>query len=150
VATAEVNVKNEVSRSLEEARTTDLHEIEKLRSDLEQVHQSPQTSQTQISDSVTTSLSSVEYWYLEVEFSYIRVFSTSVPLYALLLFLPDKLLCREIVRQSVLGGIRKDLKGVSKKVWLPFPIRIGAYSLLDFGHAKAEAADSRRNEAGRH
>jgi hypothetical protein len=35
VATAEVNVKKEVSRSLEEARTTDLHEIEKLRSDLE-------------------------------------------------------------------------------------------------------------------
>ena len=49
VATAEVNVKNEVSRSLEEARTTDLREIEKLRSDLEQVCQSPQTSQTQIS-----------------------------------------------------------------------------------------------------
>jgi hypothetical protein len=40
----------------------------------------------------------------------------------------------------VLGGIRKELKGVSKKVWPPFPIRIGSYSLLDFGHAKAEAA----------
>jgi hypothetical protein len=39
----------------------------------------------------------------------------------------------------VLGGISKELKGVSKKVWLPFLIRIGAYSLLDFGHAKAEA-----------
>jgi hypothetical protein len=39
----------------------------------------------------------------------------------------------------VLGGISKELKGVSKKVWPPFPIRIGAYSLLDFGHAKAEA-----------
>jgi hypothetical protein len=79
-------------------------------------------------------------WYLEVEFSYIRVFSTSVPPYALPLFLPDKLLCLEISRQSVLGGIRKELKGVSKKVWPPFPIRIGAYSLLYFFHAKAEAA----------
>jgi hypothetical protein len=39
----------------------------------------------------------------------------------------------------VLGGISKDLKGVSKKVWPPFPIHIGVYSLLDFGHAKAEA-----------
>jgi hypothetical protein len=39
----------------------------------------------------------------------------------------------------VLDGISKELKGVSKKVWPPFPIRIGAYSLLDFGHAKAEA-----------
>jgi predicted nucleic acid-binding Zn-ribbon protein len=49
VATTEVNVKNEVSKSLEEARTTDLCEIEKLRSDLKQVRQSLQTIQTQIS-----------------------------------------------------------------------------------------------------
>jgi hypothetical protein len=49
VATTEVNVRNEVSRSLEEAQTIDLHEIEKLKSDLEQVFQSPQTIQTQIS-----------------------------------------------------------------------------------------------------
>jgi hypothetical protein len=35
VATIEANVRDEVSRSLEEARTVDLHEIEKLRSDLE-------------------------------------------------------------------------------------------------------------------
>jgi hypothetical protein len=41
----------------------------------------------------------------------------------------------------VLGGIRKELKGVSKKVWPPFPIHIGAYSLLYFFHAKVEATD---------
>jgi hypothetical protein len=35
VATAKENVRDEVSRSLEEARIVDLHEIEKLRSDLE-------------------------------------------------------------------------------------------------------------------
>jgi hypothetical protein len=57
-----------------------------------------------ISDSIATSLSSVADWYLEAKFSYIRVFGTSVPPYALPLFLPDKLLCREIARQSVLGG----------------------------------------------
>jgi hypothetical protein len=38
VATAKANVRDEVSRSLEEARIADLHEIEKLRSDLEQVY----------------------------------------------------------------------------------------------------------------
>jgi hypothetical protein len=92
-----------------------------------------------ISDSVMTNLSNVAYWYIEAEFSYIRVFDTSVPPYALPLFLPDKLLCREIARQTVLGGISKEIKGVSKKVWSSFPIHIGAYSLLDFGHAKAEA-----------
>jgi hypothetical protein len=49
VATVEVNVKNKVNMSLEESRKTDLCEIEKLRTDLEQVRQSPQTSQTEIS-----------------------------------------------------------------------------------------------------
>jgi hypothetical protein len=39
----------------------------------------------------------------------------------------------------VLGGISKELRGVERKVWMPFPIRIGLYSLLDFGHAKVEA-----------
>jgi hypothetical protein len=94
-----------------------------------------------ISDSVATNLSSVVEWYLEVEFSYIRVFGTYIPPYALPLFFPDKLLCREITRQTVLDGISKELKGVSKKVWPPFPIHIGAYSLLDFVHAKSEAMD---------
>jgi hypothetical protein len=69
-----------------------------------------------ISDSIATNLSSMADWYLEAEFSYIRVFDTSVPPYALLMFLPDKLLCCEIARQTVLDRISKELKGVSKKV----------------------------------
>jgi hypothetical protein len=81
----------------------------------------------------------VEDWYIEAEFLYIRVFGTSVPPYDLSLFLPDKLVCHEITRKTVLGGISKEIKGVSKKVWPPFPIHIGTYYLLDFGHAKAEA-----------
>jgi hypothetical protein len=93
-----------------------------------------------ISDKIMANLSSVEDWYIEAEFSYIRVFGSSVPPYALPLFLPDKLVCREIARQTVLGGISKELKGVQKKVWPPFPIHIGTYSLLDFGHAKVEAS----------
>jgi hypothetical protein len=43
VATTKSNVRNEVSRILEEAQKTDLHEIERLKFDLEQVFQSPQT-----------------------------------------------------------------------------------------------------------
>jgi hypothetical protein len=66
-------------------------------------------------------------------------FGTFVPPYALSLFLLDKLVCREIARKNVLGGISKELKGVSKKVWPPFLIHIGTYSLLDFSHAKVEA-----------
>jgi hypothetical protein len=70
---------------------------------------------------------------------YIRVFGTSLPPYALPLFLPDKLVCREITKKTVLGGISKELKGVSKKVWPPLPIHIGTYYLLYFDHAKVEA-----------
>jgi hypothetical protein len=92
-----------------------------------------------ISDSIATNLSNVADWYVEAEFSYIRVFGTSVPPYALPLFIPDRLVCHEIARQTVIGGISKELKGFSKKVWPPFPIHLNTYSLLDFGHAKAEA-----------
>jgi hypothetical protein len=48
--------------------------------------------------------------------------------------------CHEIARQTMIGGISKELKGFSKKVWPPFPINLNTYSLLDFGHAKAEAS----------
>jgi hypothetical protein len=41
----------------------------------------------------------------------------------------------------VIGGISKELKEFSKKVWPPFPIHLNTYSLLDFKHAKAEATN---------
>jgi hypothetical protein len=93
-----------------------------------------------ISDSISINLNNVAKWYVEVEFSYIRVFGTSIPPYALPLFIPDRLVCREIARKTVIGGISKELKGFSKKVWPPFPIHLNTYYLLDFRHAKAEAA----------
>jgi hypothetical protein len=37
--------------------------------------------------------------------------------------------------------VSRELKGYSKKVWHSFPIRLYSYSLLYFGHAKAEAAN---------
>jgi hypothetical protein len=92
-----------------------------------------------ISDSIVMNLSSIADWYVEAEFSYLRFFGASVPLHALPLFIPDTLACREFVRQTVIGGINKELKGYSKKVWPPFPVHLNSYSLLDFRHAKAEA-----------
>jgi hypothetical protein len=68
------------------------------------------------------------------------VFRAAVPLLALPLFIPDKLACREIVRKTVIGRVSKELKASSKKVWPFFPVRLNSYSLLDFGHAKVEAA----------
>jgi hypothetical protein len=103
-----------------------------------------------ISDNITANLSSVEDWYIEVEFSYIRVFGTSVPPYVMPLFLPEKLVCHEIARKTVLGGISKEVKGVSKKVWPPFPIHIGTYSLLDFGPCQSRGYDLGGNEISGH
>jgi hypothetical protein len=93
-----------------------------------------------ILDSIVTNLSSIADWYIEVEFSYLEVFGASVPLHAFPLFILDKLACREVARQTVISGINKELKGYSKKVWPPFPVHLNSYSLLDFRHAKAEAA----------
>jgi hypothetical protein len=68
------------------------------------------------------------------------VFGASVPPLALPLFIPDKLACREVARQTVIGRVSKELKGSSKKVWPSFPFQLNSYSLLNFGHAKAKAA----------
>jgi hypothetical protein len=91
-----------------------------------------------ISDTVVANLDKVADWYIEEHFSYIRVFGCSVPPYALPQFLPDRLVCREVARQTVLGGISKELKAVQKKVWPSFPLQIGVFSLLDFSHSKVE------------
>jgi hypothetical protein len=56
-----------------------------------------------ISDSITTNFSSIADWYMEAEFSYFRVFGASVPPHALPLLIPDKMACREVARQMVIG-----------------------------------------------
>jgi hypothetical protein len=93
-----------------------------------------------ISDNIVTNLSSIVDWYVEAEFSYFRVFGASVPPHALPLFIPDKLACRKVSRQTIIGDVSKELKGYSKKVWSLFLVHLNSYSLLDFEHAKAEAA----------
>jgi hypothetical protein len=92
-----------------------------------------------ISNNIVVNLSSIADWYMEAKFSYLKVFGASVPLNALPLSIPDRLACREIARQTVIGGVSKELKGYSKKVWPPLPIHLSSYSLLDFGNAKADA-----------
>jgi hypothetical protein len=93
-----------------------------------------------ISDSIVTNLSSIVDWYVESEFSYFRVFGAYVAPHVLPLFIPNKLAFRKVPQQMVIGGVSKELKGYSKKVWSLFPVRLNSYSLLDFGHAKAEVA----------
>jgi len=65
-----------------------------------------------ISDKIVANIGNVVDWYIEEQFSYIRVFGYYVPPYALSLFLPERLVCREVSRKTVLDGINKELKGV--------------------------------------
>jgi hypothetical protein len=48
--------------------------------------------------------------------------------------------CREVADKTVEGGINKDMKAAQKKFWPTFPIQVGMFTLLDFGHSKVEAA----------
>jgi hypothetical protein len=77
-------------------------------------------------------------WFIEENFSYIRVFGCSFPPHDLPQFLPDRLVCREVAYQIVTRGINKALKAAQKKVWPTFPIQVVMLSLLDFSHSKVE------------
>jgi hypothetical protein len=52
----------------------------------------------------------------------------------------DRLVCREVAYQTVTRGIGKELKVAQKKFWLVFPLQVGSFSLLNFGHSKVEVA----------
>ena len=74
-----------------------------------------------ISNRVVANLENIVDWYIEELFSYIRVFGCSVPSHTLPKFLQDQLVCREVVRKTVLGGVSKEIKALQKKVWPTFP-----------------------------
>jgi len=55
------------------------------------------------------------------------------------LYIPDKLLAREIAYQTCSeGGLTKELKDKKKGTWPQFRVACGAFSLFDVGHAFAE------------
>jgi hypothetical protein len=92
-----------------------------------------------IFDAITENLKAIADWFIEENFSYIKVYSCSIPPHALLKFLPDRFVCREVAHQIVKGGIGLELKAAQKKSWLTFPVHIGKFSLLNLGHSKVEA-----------
>ena len=74
-------------------------------------------------------------WFREEFFTYVRVFGSSAPPHVLPLYIPNKLLAREISYQTCgEGGLTKDLKEKKKAIWPQFPVACGAFSLFDVGH----------------
>jgi hypothetical protein len=92
-----------------------------------------------ISERIMGNLGKLADWFIEENLSYITVFGFFVPPHSLPHFLPDRLVCREVAYQTVAGGINKELKAAQKNVWPTFPIQVGMFTLLDFGHSKVEA-----------
>jgi hypothetical protein len=92
-----------------------------------------------ISNTIIENLKSVADWFIEENFSYVRVYGCSIPPHALPKILPDRLICREVAYQLVNGGIGLELKAQQKKAWPSFPVYIGKFILLNIGHSKAEA-----------
>jgi hypothetical protein len=48
-------------------------------------------------------------WFTEENFSYIMVFGCSVLPHVLPRFLPNRIVCKEVAYQTVMGGINKAL-----------------------------------------
>jgi hypothetical protein len=92
-----------------------------------------------ISHAIIENLKIVADWFIEEHFSYIRVYGCSIPPHALPKILPDRLICREVAYQLVNGGIGIELKSQQKKSWPYFPVYLGKFALLNFGHSKVEA-----------
>jgi peptidoglycan hydrolase CwlO-like protein len=73
LATAEANARDQVNTGLEQAKAADQREIERLRSDLEQIHQSAQTNQAQVSQQeelirqLQVKLNSAESQVIDIE-----------------------------------------------------------------------------------
>jgi hypothetical protein len=80
-----------------------------------------------ISELVIGSLKAVVDWFIEENFSYIRVFGCSIPPHALPKFLPDRLVCREVAHQIIIGSIGIELKAAQKKSWPIFPVQLGSF-----------------------
>jgi hypothetical protein len=70
------------------------------------------------------NLGNLTDWFIEENLSYIKDFGWLVPPHALPQFLPNKMVCREVVYQTVARGINKDLKVAQKKYGRPSPFKL--------------------------
>jgi hypothetical protein len=75
-----------------------------------------------ISESVSGNIKAIADWFVDENFSYIRVYGCSIPPHALPKFLLDRLVLREVAHQIVKVGIGIELKVAQKKSWPTFPV----------------------------
>jgi hypothetical protein len=92
-----------------------------------------------ISMSVSGNIKAMADWFVDENFSYIRVYGCSIPPHALSKFLLDRPVLREVAHQIVKGGIGIELKATQKKYWPIFPMYVEKFSFLNLSHSKVEA-----------
>jgi len=67
------------------------------------------------------------------------VFGITIRPHVIPLYIPDKLLARELAYQITTVGTSKTLRTSKKHLWPIFPLRCGVYTILDWKHAEKEA-----------
>jgi len=84
-------------------------------------------------------LPSVGSWFGEEYFTYVRVYGSQANPHVLPLYVPDKLLAREIAYQLSAKSTTQTLRLKQKRGWPTFPFRCGVFTLHDLKHAEKEA-----------
>lgn len=96
------------------------------------------TKAPRMSQEVESDLLQVGNWFGEESFAYIRVYGSLENPHVLPLFIPDKILSREIAYQIVGNGISKVLKESNKMMWPSIPTQFDIFSLDNYKHAQSE------------
>jgi hypothetical protein len=74
-------------------------------------------------------------WFIDEEFSYIRIYGCEFAPIILPRYVPDRLTLREITYQAVRVGIATFLSRSQKRQWPSFPISLDIFYLSNVKHA---------------
>lgn len=91
-----------------------------------------------ISQEAAIDLTVVGSWFGEEKLTYIRLFGSLTDPHVPPLYIPDKLLARELAYQIIVAGMLKTLRDSKKHMWPTFPLRCGPFTLHDYKRAKKE------------
>lgn len=92
-----------------------------------------------ISQEALIDLTAVGSWFGEAKFTYVWLFGIITKPHVLPLYVPDKLLARELAYQVTVEGMSKTLRDSKKHMWPTFPLWCGIFTLHNYKHAEKEA-----------
>jgi hypothetical protein len=81
-------------------------------------------------------ISKMGHWYIDEHETYIRVFGDTGEPHLLPIYVPDRLVLREIFYQTILQGYNSTLVKEKKRDFIPYGFHIGFYMVKDTAHAK--------------